>query len=294
MSVGAVTSEAKPRRNVLSKIVNVGLGFWTAALIFSLYAPFLIMFVLSFNDLRGGSTFPMRGFGLGWWRSLWDPTIIAEVSGTGGGYTGTYWQGLRISLTLAVMTMITSTVLATLAALAFHRRFRGSSVIFYLFLMAMIVPGLIVGLGLALFYDTLDVRLRWYTTTFGVHVMWTLPFCFLIMLVTFNRFDRTLEDAALNLGADEFQTFFQITLPMLAPGILSSLLFGFTLSFDELIRSLLVTGQDNTLPLLIWGTLQVRVTPRLYALGSLTTLISLTVLLVYFVAFARSRRAEAS
>jgi putative spermidine/putrescine transport system permease protein len=235
----------------------------------------------------------MRDAGLGWWQSLWDPTIIAAVSGTGGGYTGTYWQGLRISLLLAVMTMVVSTVLATLAAFAFHRGFRGSSPVFYLFLLAMIVPGLIVGLGLALFYNAVDIPLRWYTTTFGVHVMWALPFCFLIMLVTFNRFDRSLEDAALNLGADEFQTFFQITLPMLGPGILSSLLFGFTLSFDELIRSLLVTGQENTLPLQIWATLQVRVTPRLYALGSLTTLISLSVLVVYFAAIARARRAEA-
>jgi putative spermidine/putrescine transport system permease protein len=283
-----------PRRSVLGRIVNAGLGGWTALLIFSLYAPFLIMFVLSFNGLKGGSTLPLRNPGLGWWQSLWDPTIIAAVSGTGGGYTGTYWHGLRISLMLAVMTMVTATVLATLAAFAFHRGFRGSSLVFFLFLLAMIVPGLIVGLGLALFYNTLDITPRWYTTTFGVHVMWALPFCFLIMLVTFNRFDRSLEDAALNLGADEFQTFFQITLPMLAPGILSSLLFGFTLSFDELIRSLLVTGRDNTLPLLIWGTLQVRVTPRLFALGSLTTLISLSVLALYFLSLARGRRVEAT
>ena len=294
MSAATATVEPGARRNPLGRIVNAGLGVWTALLIFSLYAPFLIMFLLSFNGLTGGSTFPMRGVGTGWWRSLWDPTIVAEVSGTGGGYTGTYWQGLRISLILAVMTMVTATILATLAAFAFHRGFRGSSPVFYLFLMAMIVPGLIVGLGLALFYDTANVSLRWYTTTFGVHVMWALPFCFLIMLVTFNRFDRSLEDAALNLGADEFQTFFQITLPMLGPGILSSLLFGFTLSFDELIRSLLVTGPENTLPLLIWGTLQVRVTPRLYALGSLTTLISLSVLVIYFVAFARTRRADST
>jgi len=272
--------------------VTGALGVWTYALIVSLYAPFLIMFVLSFNDLRGGATFPMRGFGFGWWYSLINPTIIARVSGTGGGYTGTYWDGLRISLILAVMTMVTSTVLATMAALAFHRGFRGSGLIFYLFLLAMIVPGLIVGLGLALFYKSIHFPLAWYSTTFFVHVMWALPFCFLIMLVTFNRFDRSLEDAALNLGADEFQTFFQVTLPLISPGILSSLLFGFTLSFDELIRSLLVTGPDNTLPLLIWGTLQVRVTPRLYALGSLTTLISLSVLALYFFAFARSRRAE--
>jgi putative spermidine/putrescine transport system permease protein len=259
------------------------LGGWTYFVIISLYAPFLIMLILSFNSLTGGTTFPMRGVGLGWWYSLWNPTIIAEVSGTGGGFTGTYWGGLWRSMVLALMTMVASTILATLAAQAFRKRFRGASLVFYLFLLGMILPGLVVSLGLSLTCRALDFSLAWYSTTFFVHVVWTLPFCFLIMLVFFNRFDRTLEDAALTLGANEYTTFFRITLPLVAPGILASCLFGFTLSFDEMIRSLLVTGPENTLPLLIWGTLQVRVTPRLYAIGSMTTLISFCIVALYVI-----------
>ena len=258
-------------------------GGWTYFVLVALYAPFIIMFILSFNSLTGGTTFPLRGVGVGWWHSLWDPTIIAKVSGTGGGFTGTYWGGLWRSFVLALMVMVISTVLATLAAQAFRKRFRGSSFLFYMFLLGIILPGLVVSLGLSLACRALEITLALYGTTLFVHVVWTFPFCFLIMLVFFNRFDRNLEDAALNLGANEYKTFFRITLPLVAPGILASCLFGFTLSFDEMIRSLLVTGPENTLPLLVWGTLQIRVTPRLYAIGSLTTLISFCVVILYFI-----------
>jgi putative spermidine/putrescine transport system permease protein len=264
-------------------LTNGVFGGWTCFVLIALYAPFIIMFILSFNSLTGGTTFPLRGVGVGWWHSLWDPTIIAKVSGTGGGFTGTYWGGLWRSFVLGLMVMGISTVLATLAAQAFRKRFRGSSFLFYMFLLGIILPGLVVSLGLSLACRALGIPLAWYGTTLFVHVVWTFPFCFLIMLVFFNRFDRTLEDAALSLGANEYKTFFRVTLPLVAPGILASCLFGFTLSFDEMIRSLLVTGPENTLPLLVWGTLQIRVTPRLYAIGSLTTLISFCIVIFYFI-----------
>ncbi|MFH1931495.1 MAG: ABC transporter permease [Pseudomonadota bacterium] len=262
---------------------TVILGGWSYVIIISLYVPFIIMFILSFNGLTGGSTFPMRGVSLGWWISLWDPSIIVKVSGTGAGFAGTYWGGLGRSLVLAFMTMITSTILALLAAQAFRKRFRGSSFLFYFYLLAMVLPGLVVSLGLTLTFNALDIEKKWYLTTFFVHVLWTFPFCFLIMLVFFSRFDTTLEDAALNLGANEYQTFLRVTLPQVGPGIMASALFGFTLSYDEAIRSLLVTGLDNTLPLLIWATLQERVTPRLYAIGSMTTLISFGIIALYLI-----------
>src|SRR5581483_11810272 len=121
----------------------------------------------------------------------------------------------------------------------------------------------------------------WLTTTLAVHVMWTLPFCLIIFLMFFNRFDPNLEDAALVFGANEWKKFWYVLFPLLRPALLSSALFGFTLSLDEFQRSLLVTGIDQTLPLMVMASVTTRITPTLYALGSLTTLLSFGVIGAY-------------
>jgi putative spermidine/putrescine transport system permease protein len=111
--------------------------------------------------------------------------------------------------------------------------------------------------------------------------MWTLPFSLIVFLMFFNRFDSSLEDAALTLGATRWQTFRHVTLPVMQPAVLTSLLFAFTLSLDEFQRSLLITGTEQTLPLMVMASVTTRVTPTLYALGTITTLLSFTVVGIY-------------
>lgn len=160
---------------------------------------------------------------------------------------------------------------------------------FYLFLLGIITPGVCIGLGLAMFFQKVGIDYNWYSTGLIGHLIWTTPFTFLIMLMTFSRFDTTAEEAASVLGASPWTTFRTMTFPIILPGIAVSALFGFTLSFDEFVRTIFLGGSQNTLPLLLLASLTVRVTPMLYALGTVTTVISLIVV-VSFLMFLTHRQ----
>ena len=136
------------------------------------------------------------------------------------------------------MTMITSTVLGVMAAQAFRKNFRGKTVAFYLIVLGMIVPGVLVGLGSALVATTTGIERHWWSTAFATHVVYTLPFAFLVMLAIFNRFDASVEEASWSLGVSPITTFRKVTFPLIFPGVLSAMLFAFTLSYDEFSRTL--------------------------------------------------------
>lgn len=258
-----------------------------------LYFPFIIMAILSFQGPRGGHTFPLRGTSTIWYWKLFHPGELTKYSDVGE-FLGDYLAALERSLLLGFLTLMISTVFAMMAAQAFRRRFRGSNVVFYVWLLGIIVPGITVSLGMALVVQSLDLVPHWLTTGLAVHVIWTLPFSLVVFLMFFNRFDSSLEDAALTLGATRWQTFRYVTLPLMQPAVLTSMLFAFTLSLDEFQRSLLVTGPDQTLPLMVMASVTTRITPTLYALGTLTTLLSFAVvggyLILMTISLRKSRR----
>ncbi len=275
-----------------SRLTKTILWVWMGLILLMLYFPFVIMFVLSWQGPRGGHTLPLRGVSDIWWFKLFHPGAVTKYSDVGE-FLGDYLGAFERSVILASITMIISTVFALLAAMAFRKRFRGSGLVFYLWLLGIIVPGISVSLGLSLFYKQADIQQNWLTTGLAVHVMWTLPFCLVIFLIAFNRFDPALEDAAMVCGANKLKTFWHVTLPNLSFGVLSSLLFAFTLSLDEFQRSLLVTGVDQTLPLMVMASVTTRITPTLYALGSFTTLISFAVIAAYLIMVGRRARKRA-
>ena len=143
-----------------------------------------------------------------------------------------------------------------------------------------------------MFMQRIGFALNWYASGLIGHIVWTLPFTFLIMIMSFNRFDTTVEEAASVLGASPWTKFKTVTFPLIKPGIAVSALFGFTLSFDELIRTLFLAGTKNTLPLFLMASLTVRVTPLMYALGSIITVCSL-LLVIGTLLYATRRRAIA-
>lgn len=256
---------------------KVVLAAYTALFVVLLYGPTVVMTVLSFQGADGGPTFPLQDAGLTWYERLFDPEGAAKTTGE---YMGRLGPPAWRSLALALLTAVVSTLLATMAAQAFRTRFPGSRVVFNVFLLGIVIPGIALGLGHALFWQYLGIQKAWFTTALLAHVIWTFPFCFIILLAVFNRFDRSVEDAAMCLGASPWQTFRRVTLPIIKPGITASALFAFTLSFDEFARTFLVNGAENTLPLEVLGATTVRVTPRLYAMGVVITAISLIVILV--------------
>lgn len=265
------------------------LALYIALFIAFLYGPFVVMGILSFQQgPEGGPQFPIIEWSTFWYRHVLGFALPSRVAPLPIG------EALTRSLTLAFATMVVATVLGTLTAQAFRRQFRGSGFVFYLVVLGMMVPGVLLGLGMSLVANELGVARTWWGTAFVLHVVYTYPFAFLVMLAIFNRFDARVEEAAWALGVPPARAFRKVTFPMIFPGVLSAMLFAFTLSYDEFPRTLFTGGSDVTMPIAIYGTFSVEIHPNLFAFGVLTTLFSFALLSVYGILMTASvRRANA-
>lgn len=261
------------------RLVKATLGAVTVLFLAYQWLPMLTMAVLSFTGPEGGTTFPMRGVSLYWYRELLRVQMVDDFK-----------PPMARSVALAVACSVTTAALALAGAQAMRARFRGSGFYFYLILLGVMAPGLLVGFGVALLARVFGLGLAWYTSTFAVHLVWTLPFGFLTMLAVFNRFDRRLEEAALTLRATRWTAFWRITFPLVLPGVIGAALFGFTLSYDEFARSLFATGSEQTLPLVIYAQFDRQLQPTLYAIGTMTTAVSLGAVASFAALFRLVRR----
>ncbi|MEM7442841.1 MAG: ABC transporter permease [Pseudomonadota bacterium] len=267
------------------------LAFYTALFLIFLYGPFIVMGILSFQaGPEGGPQFPIIEWSTYWYEHVLGfapPSRVAPLP---------IGEALIRSLTLAFATMVVSTVLGTLTAQAFRTHFKGSGIVFYIVVLGMMVPGVLLGLGMALVSNDLGIERTWWGTAFVLHVVYTYPFAFLVMLAIFNRFDKSIEEAAWLLGVPPGRTFRKVTFPMIFPGVLSAMLFALTLSYDEFPRTLFTGGSDVTMPMAIYGTFAVEIHPNLFAFGVLTTLFSFSLLVIYgilmFATVRRSRQAS--
>jgi putative spermidine/putrescine transport system permease protein len=187
---------------------------------------------------------------------------------------------------------VTAIVAFTLSY-AFRRRFRLDGVVFYLVMLCLMTPGFLLGLGTAVFWQTMGISTDMWRTALGTNVIWALPFAFLVMVAVWNRYDKHIEEAARDLGADAKTTFREVTLPLVWTGIFGCLLFGFTLSWNEYDRTVLaLSSSQTTLPIQIFSfTTGSVLRPDVYALGTGTTAISLVAMgLLVLVGILRLRR----
>ncbi|MDX3929693.1 MAG: ABC transporter permease [Shinella sp.] len=264
-------------------------GFYVLAIFFTLfvlflYGPLSAILILSFQGPNGGLTFPLNGVSLHWFGNLMETQAV-----------GNFGASFRRSLALGLMVMVVTVVVSLLAGLAFRRRFIGATPLFYLAVASLVVPSIIISLGIGVVFQQLGLRPAWYSSGFGAHLTWTLPFGVLIMFAVFNRFSPAYEEAARDLGASSWQTFSNVVLPIIAPSLVGVGLFGFTLSYDEFARTLMTSGTYNTLPLEIYGMTTNVTTPVLYALGTVTTVFSFTIILATLgiILYLRRRQARA-
>ena len=267
-------------------------GFWPLAVVFALfvvfmYGPMFTIFVLSFQGPEGGLTFPMRGVSLHWFHKL--------AEGLGTVHIG---AAFRRSLMLGAVVMAFTVVLSVLAGLAFRKRLKGGDALFYVAVASLIMPSIIVSLGIGLQFRLLDTGIKsaltalgaegtletygtalgLLTSALGAHLTWTLPFGLLIMFAVFNRFNPAYEEAARDLGATPWQSFRHVVLPLIGPSVVGIGMFGFTLSWDEIARTSQAIGDVNTLPLELQGLTSTVTTPSIYALGTVTTIVSFAVM----------------
>jgi putative spermidine/putrescine transport system permease protein len=143
---------------------------------------------------------------------------------------------------------------------------------------SLVAPGLVLGIGVGLLFQWVGINASWYTSALGAQLSWTLPFGVLVMFAVMSRFDSVWEEAARDLGASRWQTIRFVVIPVLAPGLVAVALFGFTLSYDEFARTLQTAGSLNTLPLEIWSMTLNVTSPSLYALGTVTTVVSFVII----------------
>jgi putative spermidine/putrescine transport system permease protein len=277
--------------------------YWLAVLfalfVLFLYGPMITILILSFQGPDGGLTFPMNGVSLHWFGKLWEGLGVVDI-----------WAAFRRSLRLGLVVMVLTVVLSLLAGLAYRKRFRGSSLLFYIVVASLIVPSIVVSLGIGLEFRLLDDSIKasaeqfgWtylaenyttamdiYTSGLGAQLTWTLPFGLLITFAVFNRFDRRFEEAARDLGATPWQSFAHVVLPIITPSVIGIGLFGFTLSWDEVARSSQAMGDLNTLPLELEGLTTTVTNPQIYALGTVTTGVSFVVIFASLALISALRR----
>jgi putative spermidine/putrescine transport system permease protein len=244
------------------------LAAFFAAFVAFMYGPMLVIFILSFQGENGGMSFPMVGWSLLWFKQLLSAT----------GRVGDIPSALMRSLEMAILASALTVVICVSAGLAFRRRFPGAGLLFYTAVASLVMPSLFVGFGIALGFKELGWSTGLFTSGLGAQLTWTLPFGLMITFATIGRFDRRYEEAATDLGASSWQRFKDIILPIIMPGVVGVALFGFTLSYDEFPRSQLTVGTVNTLPLEIWAMTTSAISPVLFALGTVTTIVSFLVL----------------
>jgi putative spermidine/putrescine transport system permease protein len=273
-----MTGLRRRKRRDWSKLV---LGAYFLLFLVFLYAPLILMGVLSLQGPFGSITFPFKGpISLEWWRSLFDESII-------GSNARAIREAARQSLWISLAAGLVTALIAFTLSMAFRRRFRLDGAAFYLVMLALMTPGYLLALGTQLFWSYLGVETSLWKTALGTNVIWGIPFGFLVMLAVWNRYDPAVEEAARDLGANRARTFREVTLPLVWTGIFGSFLFGFTLTWNDYDRTLLLISgvETQTLPLAIAGlTFTAAIRPDLYALGTATTLATLLVIALLLIA----------
>lgn len=260
------------------------LKLFFALLVVFLYAPIVILAIFSFND--GDVNFPLQGFTTEWYRRfLTNPLLITA---------------LRRSVVVATASSTVAVVLGVLASFALlRRRFVGKAAASALFFSPLVVPYLVFGISLLVLFTTVDKLL---TETFGVyfglglhavvigHVVVSLPYTILTIMPLLERLSVSLEEAARDLGANTWETFRRVTLPLLLPALVSSFLIAFTLSFDEYAIASFLAGAEPTWPVYLFA--QLRVPSQLPQLVAVSSLVLVASLLLVLAAELGRRRVE--
>ncbi|MEG3837960.1 ABC transporter permease [Microcoleus sp. Z1_C3] len=252
-----------------------------AALAFAfLYLPILILIIYSFNASRFNAVW--RGFTLDWYRSLFSNAGATIATSSSAGI----WTALNNSLLIAAISTVLATIFGTMLALALERfHFPGRKAVEALLFLPIIMPEITIGISLLVFFTLVfrivenltGIRLNLGLPTVIIgHVVFNISFVTITVRARLAELDPQLEQAAFDLGANEWRAFWRITLPLIWPAIFSAALLAFTLSLDDFVVTFFTTGVGSmTLPLFVYGMIKFSVTPAINAISTLMLLASL-------------------
>lgn len=260
----AVTRQQVKQMRFTTRIGNWLLGT-NAALVFGfLYLPVVILILFSFNNTRSVALF--TGFSTEWYVALANNAELLDAA--------------RNSLLVGLITTVFATAIGTLTALAMDRyRFRLRTAFDANLYLPIVIPEIVMGIALLLFFN--QALFPFLQNVFGIrastglhtitisHIAFDIPFVYVIVRARLADFDRTLEEAAADLGANEWATFQRVTLPLLMPGIIGGALMAFTLSLDDYLITVFTKGiREQTMPLYIYSLVRRGVTPEINALST--------------------------
>jgi spermidine/putrescine transport system permease protein len=245
------------RRHVLDVYALLALAY--------LFLPIAIVIMFSFNNPAGRFNFTWQGFTLKNWEN---PFGFPGLSGA-----------VTVSIEIALLSAFVATILGTLIALALVRyRFRGSATTNLLIFIPMTTPEIVMGASL------LTLFLNWkipqgFGTILIAHIMFNISYVVVTVRARLVGFDRHLEEAAMDLGANEAVTFVRVTLPLIMPGILAASLLAFALSIDDFVITYFNAGTVTTFPLFVWGAARVSVPPQINVIGTAIFVVAVSLML---------------
>jgi len=253
-----------------------GLAVYTTLYLAFLYVPVLLLPLFSFN-IGTIAAFPIKGWTFQWYQQLGDERTLLEALGN--------------SLFVGGMTALLATTMGLFAAQAYVRyRFPGRKASEGLVMLPLVVPGIIVASSMLILFISIGLKPSLLTVILG-HTFLALPFSGAILKSAFDGFDVSLEEASLDLGETAVGTFRRVTLPIVTPGIIASILVTFTVSFDEFVLAFFLSGSEPTLPVYIWSQIRFPAKlPNTLALGSLLLLVSILLLVIAEIFRRRSIR----
>ncbi len=235
------------------------------ALYLFMYAPLLVLMVFSFTPAEYSLKF--EGVTLKWYQAVFrNDNILAA---------------LKVSLMVAIPTVLISTAIGTITAFTLYRsKFVGRALYQGILYIPLIMPDLVIGISLLLFYTFVKLELGILSILLA-HVSFSIPLTTLVIIARMQRIDRSLEDAAMDLGADEWTTMWKVTLPLLKPGIVAAALLTFPWSFNDFVITFFVSGVgSSTLPLRVYSMIRLGVSPMVNALGTLIVVVPLIIVII--------------
>lgn len=268
------------RRPLRARLTTLVLPVYTALAVLYLFLPIAVMIAFSFNDPRGRQNITWQGFTFGNYLDIWGRPDI-----TGPMIT---------SLTVAIVSTVIATTLGTLIGLALTRyQFRGRDAFNLLIFIPMASPEIILGASLLSLFVSVGVQ-RDIVTIVIAHVMFNISYVVVTVRARLAGFNRTLEEAAMDLGADEWATFRKVTFPLIFPGILAAALLAFALSIDDYVITSFVSGHTTTFPLWVFGVSRLGVPPEVNVLGTIIFLVAFVFIGLQVVLQRRAARASAT
>jgi spermidine/putrescine transport system permease protein len=241
------------------------LQIYSALALLFLFLPIIMIIIFSFNNSTTG-VFPLQGFTLHWYREALKKKLL--------------WHALRNSIYVASLTSLLSGLLGTMAAFGLTRHdFRLKGVLTTFLTIPMSLPTLMIGVSLLSFWAFLSVPRSLNTVIVG-HAVYCVPYVVLVVVSRLENFDRSVEEAAMDLGATPLQTFRHITFPLIRSSIVGAMILVFAQSFDMFVITFFNIGPDCTLPMVIWSMMRLGISPALNALGVLIFIPSVTMLII--------------